>query len=294
VIYEVEIRNNNYSISIKMPINHISIANVLMNILRILIGGVVLLLTVHAHATGLELRLDQVRKDIGSNAVKIKVMEPHMKCGEVNCTVTYVGIPLVKLMQYYFPGTWEGFNGFIHFYASDGYLASVNANKARKQDAYLTFERADGKPFIIDNERQNERDLPLGPFYLVWDNLRNEDLQKQGAYGWPYKVVSIELLPASAYDKLLSADATPAARAGFDDWKTYCMNCHRIDGVGGMKNPVNLRQLVNGKSRDELRAWINSPGSIRPGTTMPPLNVHLGKQERSQVIERIIDYLESL
>jgi mono/diheme cytochrome c family protein len=277
-----------------MPVNHNSIANVLMNILRILLGGLVLLLTVHAHATGLELRLDQVRKDIGSKAVKIKVMEPHMKCGEVNCTVTYVGIPLVKLMQYYFPGTWEGFNGFIHFYASDGYLASVNANKARKQDAYLTFERADGKPFIIDNETQNEKGLPLGPFYLVWDNLRNKDLQKLGAYGWPYQVVRIELLPASAYDKLLPADTTTAARAGFEDWKTYCMDCHQIDGVGGMKYPVDLRQLVKGKTRDELRAWISTPSSLRPGTTMPPLNVYLGDQERSQVIERIIDYLETL
>jgi cytochrome c2 len=119
-------------------------------------------------------------------------------------------------------------------------------------------------------------------------------LRKQGAYGWPYQVVSIELLPASAYDKLLPADATPAARAGFEDWKTYCMNCHRIDDVGGMKYPVDMRQLVNGKSRDELRAWINSPASLRPGTSMPPLNVYLDKQERSLVIERIVDYLESL
>jgi len=217
-----------------------------------------------------------------------------MKCAAADCTVTYVGIPLVKLLRYYFADAWEGFNGFIHFYASDGYLASVNASKARRQDAYLAFERADGKPFMIDNERQNEKDLSLGPFYLVWDNPHNEDLQKQGAYGWPYQVVSIALLPASAYDTLLPADATPAVRAGFEDWKTYCMNCHRIDGVGGMKYPVDLRQLVKRKSRDELRAWINSPGSLRPGTSMPPLNVYLGKREREQVIERIIDYLETL
>jgi len=72
------------------------------------------------------------------------------------------------------------------------------------------------------------------------------------------------------------------------------MGCHQIDGVGGRKNPIDLRELVKGKSRDELHAWISSPGSLRPGTTMPPLNVHLDKQERIQVIERIIDYLDTL
>lgn len=265
-----------------------------MNTLRRLLGGMILMLTVLAHAAGLDLQLDQVKKDLGPEAVEITVMEPHMKCGDVDCTITYVGIPLGRLMQYYFPDVWDGFTGFIHFSASDGYLASVNADKARKHDAFLVFERADGRPFVIDNERQNEKNLPLGPFYLVWDNLRNPELQKQGAYGWPYQVVRIELLPTSAYDKLLSVTASPAVREGFEDWKSYCMSCHHIDGVGGMKCPADLRQLVHGKSREDLRAWISAPASVRAGTNMPPLNVNLDRQERSQVIERIIDYLETL
>ncbi len=265
-----------------------------MNTLRAHFAGLILLLTVHAQAAGLELRLDQVKKDLGTEAVEITVLEPHMKCGEADCTVTYVGIPLGKVMQFYFPDTWDGFSGVIQFYASDGYLASVNAGKAHKQAAFLTYKRADGKPFIIDNERQNEKDLPLGPFYLVWDNLGDPDLRKQGAYGWPYQVVRIELLPASVYDRLLPEDASPAAREGFEDWKTYCMGCHQIDGVGGRKNPADLRELLKGKSREELRAWISCPGSLRPKTTMPPLNVNLDKQERDLVIERIMDYLDTL
>jgi mono/diheme cytochrome c family protein len=265
-----------------------------MNYIRALTIGLLLLLSVSANAATLDMSLDQVKKDLGTEAVEITVMEPHMKCGTEYCTVTYVGIPLATLLQFYFPDAWEGFNGFINFYASDGYLASVKADKARKQDAWLTFKRADDKPFIIDNDRQNEKNLPLGPFYLVWDNLRNEELQKEGAYGWPYQVVRIELLPATVYDKLLPADAPPAVQEGFEDWKKYCMSCHRVDGVGGMKCPVDLRQLVKGKPRDELHAWISCPSSRRPDTSMPPLNTHLDKQERDQVIERIIDYLETL
>jgi len=265
-----------------------------MTILRTLSGGLFLLLSVHANAAELELRPEQVRKDLGNEAVPITVMEPHMKCGKVDCVITYVGIPLGKLMQYYFPDTWDGFTGFIHFYASDGYMASVDTNDARNQAACLTFKRADDKPFIIDNEGQNEKDVPLGPFYLVWDNLRNTALQKDGAYGWPYQVVQIELVPASFYDRLLPADASAAARTGFKDWKKYCMGCHRIEGVGGKKCPDDMRQLVEGKSRDELRAWISCPVSRNSDTTMPPLNVKLDKQERDQVIEQVIDYLEAL
>jgi mono/diheme cytochrome c family protein len=265
-----------------------------LNRLPAITVGLLLLLSITANAAVLDMDPDQVRKDLGHEAVEITVIEPHMMCGGAACEVAYIGIPLEKLMQYYFPGTWEGFNGVIHFYASDGYLAAIDTNKARSQDAWLTFARADGKPFRVDNEQQNERNLPLGPFYLVWDNLRNKALQQQGGYGWPYQVVRIELLPASVYDRLLPADAPPAIREGFGDWRQYCMGCHRIDGVGGTKNPTDMRALVKGKSGEELRAWISCPDSLRPGTTMPPLNVHLDRQERNQVIERISGYLETL
>jgi mono/diheme cytochrome c family protein len=265
-----------------------------MTFLRSRYVGLVWLVAIQVQAAELGLNLDQINRDLGSGIVEITVLEPHMKCGKADCLVTYVGVPLGKLMQFYFPDTWSDFNGFIHFFTSDGYLSSVGAEKVRKQDAYLTFARADGKSFRIDNNQQNEKDLPLGPFYLVWDNLRDRELQKRGSYGWPYQVERIALLPGSVYDSLLPGNASPAAREGFAAWKTYCMGCHQIDGIGGMKYPVNLRELVKGKSRDELRAWISCPGSVRPETNMPPLNTRLGKQERSQVIERIIDYLETL
>jgi len=260
---------------------------------RTLSGGLLMLLVACTRASALELHPDQVKKDLVGEVVEITVMEPHMKCCEANCTVTYVGIPLGKLLQYYFPDTWEGFNGIIDFIAQDGYLAAMDASKVREQHGYLTFARADDKPFLIDNEQQNEKDLPLGPFYLVWDNLGNEALQKEGAYGWPYQVVRIELSPASVYDRLLPAGAPPAVREGFEAWKTYCLGCHRIDGVGGTKYAEDLRQRVRGMSRDELRTWISCPRSMRGGTTMPPLNTRLGRKEREQLVERIIDYLET-
>ena len=259
-----------------------------------LTGGLLMMLAAIVHATALELRPDQVKQDLGHEAVEITVLEPHAKCGEVDCTVTYVGIPLGKLLQHYFPGTWEGFSGKIGFFARDGYFATIDADRVRKQDGYLTFARADGKPFVLDNGQQGEPGRPLGPFYLVWDNLQNEVLQQQGGYSWPYQVVRIALLPASLFDKLLPAGASPAVREGFRACITYCLTCHQIDAIGGTKVTTDLRQLVSGKSRDVLRTWISDPGKLRSGTGMPPLNPDLGKEEREQVIDRLLDYLESL
>jgi len=170
-----------------MPVNRLLIANILEYYLRVLTAGLLMLQAVSANAAMRELHVDQVRKDLGAEAVRISVIEPHMQCGEADCKVTYVGIPLGKVMQYYFPDTWEGFNGIIHFYASDGYLAAIDTNRVRKQDAYLTFERADGRPFVVDNQQQNEKNLPLGPFYLVWDNLGIRNYRSRVAMDGPIR-----------------------------------------------------------------------------------------------------------
>jgi len=268
--------------------------NILITCLRVLTFVLSSFLALHANAAALDLHLGEVRTALGDEAVDITVMEPHMKCGSTSCRVTYVGIPLQKLMQHYFPDEWNDFRGVILFSAIDGYLAAVDADKVRSHDACLTYGRADEAPFTVDNVQQNEQNIPLGPFYLVWDNLKDPELQRQGAYGWPYQVERIALVSSADFERLLPADASPAARKGFEDWKTYCMNCHHIDNIGGTKNPADLRDLLHGKTRDVLRAWITAPGSLRPGTPMPPLNVNLDAPERRQVTERILDYLESL
>ena len=262
--------------------------------LRVLAASMCGFLSLQANAAVLDLSLNAVRAALGDEAVEVTVLEPHMKCGSADCTIPYVGIPLQKLLQHYFPDIWGDFNGLILFSASDGYLATIKAGKVRKHDAYLTYGRADAAPFTVDNVQQNEQNIPLEPFYLVWDNLKAPELQKEGAYGWPYQVVRISLVPSTDFERLLPADASPAVQEGFEYWKTYCMNCHHIDNIGGTKNPTDLRYLLKDKNREVLRAWITCPDSLRPGTTMPPLNVDLDDRERHQVTERILDFLETL
>jgi mono/diheme cytochrome c family protein len=249
------------------------------------------LLALPLHAAPVELTPEKVRNDLGSAIGEIAVIEPNAQCGKRDCIVTYVGVPLRTLIEYYFRDAWQGFSGEIHFIAGDGYLGIVEAARAREKDAYLVFARADGAPFIVANNQQNERAVPLGPFYLVWDNLEDPDLQQMGSYGWPYQVTRIQLVSETVYSKLMSPDASPAAQAGFASFKTYCLGCHHINGVGGRKVGVDMKLLVYGKSRDALRSWISDPRKLRPASAMPPLNTQLDRHERERIIDQIVEFL---
>lgn len=249
-------------------------------------------LMIATQVVAIELFPEEVRADLGKQAVDITVIEPHARDAEAR--VTYVGIPLRTVLERYFADEWTGFQGDIHFLARDRYLAAIEAERVRSQDAYLTFARADGGPFVIDNRLQNEADVSLGPFYLVWDNIRQPVLRKDSAYGWPYQVVEIRLVPVSAYAALLPENASTDVRQGFAAYKQYCMSCHHIGGIGGRKVEADMKRLVAGKSDEVLWRWIDDPQATKPGTKMPALNVELDRDERTRVIGRIMAFLNTL
>ena len=74
-------------------------------------------------------------------------------------------------------------------------------------------------------------------------------------------------------------------------FKTYCLGCHNINGVGGRKVGADIKLLVHGKTTGELRRWISDPRSVRSGTAMPPLNENLDEKERGRVIDQIVKFL---
>jgi len=245
------------------------------------------------YAEPVSLSANQIRKDLAAEVIDIRVIELHEATREKSATVTYAGIPLESLLQYLYPGEWQEFDGEIYFYALDGYLSIVDALKAREGKAYMTFARADGQPFTLDNVNQQEHDVPLKPFYLVWDNLNDPQLQKSTSYAWPYQVYRMELVSDAMLLKLLPANASPAVEAGFEAYKNNCLSCHNIKGFGGRKFGMDLRETIKGRSRKELQDWIDNPAAINKFTAMPPLDPGLKGEDRERIINRIIEFLQA-
>ena len=245
-------------------------------------------------AEPLSLSVTEISKDLAAETVDIKVIELHESDEEKSNTVTYTGIPLNVLLQYLYPKQWKTFEGEIYLYALDGYLSIVDAEKARQGAAYMTFARTDGQPFMINNRNQQERDVPLAPFYLVWDNLENPELLASNAYAWPYQVFSIELVSDAMLQSLLPEGASASVEAGFDGYKNNCLSCHKIDGFGGNKFGMDIRQSIKGRSREELYEWIDTPSAVNKFTAMPPLDPGVTGESRERVINRIIDYLQAI
>ena len=245
------------------------------------------------YAEPLSLSVTEISRDLAAEAVDIKVIELHESDAEITNTVTYTGIPLVTLLQYLYPKAWKDFDDEIYFYALDGYLSIVDAQKAREGEAYMVFARADGQPFTVDVKSQQQTDVPLAPFYLVWDNLKDSDLLQSNSYAWPYQVFRMELVSDARLQSLLPADATLAVKAGFEAYNDNCLSCHNINGFGGRKFGMDMRQSIKGRSRSELYDWIDNPEGINKFTAMPPLDPGLKGEGRTRVINQIIDYLQA-
>jgi hypothetical protein len=56
--------------------------------------------------------------------------------------------------------------------------------------------------------------VPLGPFYLIWENIDDQQMRAEGDYAWPYQLAGVDLIRVS--DPLSEARAARelvAARA---------------------------------------------------------------------------------
>ena len=191
-------------------------------------------------------------------------------------TIEYVGFRAVDVLRSLFGKDWQRQGETVEFRALDGYVSRIAVSRFIEEKAFLVFARKDGKPFTVDNIAQNQEDVPLGPYYLVWDNVSSPALLKEGAGKWPYQVKEVKLVTLS--DRaLLPKGLEPRFRGGARLAKTHCLSCHKINGFGGEKFEGNLARIAKEMSRPEFIRWVLNPSSIRDGTTMPPLSDRLGR-----------------
>ena len=130
--------------------------------------------------------------------VVVEVRHAHDGLGDRSPVLAFRGFAATDVLDALLGEAWRRDAAGLEFIAADGYRSLVPVAHFARYRAWLVHARADGGPFVIDNRFQDRRGVPLGPWYLVWDNIGSPALTALGDHYWPYQVVEVRLVPAGA------------------------------------------------------------------------------------------------
>lgn len=170
---------------------------------------------------------------------------------------------------------------YVEFVCQDGYISRIPSDKFLHYQAYLVMAKQDGSAFKVDVHAQQQQDIALGPYYLVWDNLRSKPLQQLGSYHWPYQVTAIHIKPYQG--------AIAQAKLAND----YCLTCHQLNGDGGRVLPINLAQIGQRYSQQQFIQLVLNPAASKPNSNMPALNPQLSQAQRQRIAEQLYQFFNS-
>ena len=230
---------------------------------------------------------------LGQAPVTIRVVEPHLSARGRTTLVDYRGWPAAQVLDHWLGPDWRKAGQELEFRALDGYVSRIPVEQFARYRAYLVFERVGHPSFSVDNELQNEKNTPLGPYYLVWDNVQEPALIAQGGSWWPYQIDTIRV-SESRLAALLPGDMAAAWADAATLAQTFCLNCHQVNGYGGDKVPLNLAAQVRALDEASFRRWVLAPQEIKPGTTMPALPEGLAPEVREGIAQRLFGYFRAL
>lgn len=211
----------------------------------------------------------------------LEVLEPHSEQ-----KVTYQVLDFFSLLTKIYGKKWQSAYE-LAFICADGYIAHVPMKQILRYQPVLAYGRKGG-PFQVNNLKQHEKNVDLGPLYLIWNNLKYPKLQENGAKNWPYQVVGINLEAKNPLLSLLPKSAEH--KKGYDLFMKNCVQCHSIGGVGGAKGP-ELTVLVKEQSEKEIKDFILNPRQKNAGSTMPAM--FEGKKDAALKINQLYHYLKS-
>lgn len=223
----------------------------------------------------------------------VQVVEPHLTTRERQTRVDYRGWPAERVLDAVLGREWRTAGLEVEFRARDGYVSRIPAERFTQYRAYLVFERIGQPAFTIDNPAQNQQNVPLGPYYLVWDNIQAPELVAEGGTYWPYQVTQIQV-SAARLEALLPRPLAERYASVAAEAQKYCLSCHQINGFGGEKWPGNLAQQAKSLQDNDLLRWMLEPSRVKPGTTMPPLPEGLPPAERDALARRLLEYLKAV
>ena len=207
---------------------------------------------------------EQLRSAMGE-PIAITVFEPNLSQGEELIAVEYVAYPATEVFTLLLGEGWRSWAAAVELKALDGYISRIDSSRFDSYPAYLAFARADGGDFSVDVPSQNQTDVPLGPYYLVWNNRLHPELLIEGGRYWPYQVSQIESFFGFG-DILTPATLDPEFLEGARLAQSNCLTCHQIRGVGAEMYPIDMTLVVRAFEPDRFSRWLLEPSAEKPGT----------------------------
>jgi cytochrome c2 len=224
-------------------------------------------------------------------AQTVRVFEPYEQR-----EVAFVALRFDRVLDAVYGASWRKEDELV-FTCRDGYQPTAPVARVVEHEAWLAFEREGAPQFSIQKfESGRNRDISLGPFYLIWDNVHDAQVKSEGDYAWPYQLVGVELIRSRDRFPHMAppADAPEPVQKGFAAFRIHCSRCHPVNGDGGTVGPElnDARSPAGRRDAVWLRDWIDDPDRIAPGTRMERLNPAL--PDRNAVIASIIAYLQAI
>ena len=237
--------------------------------------------------------VDDLQAQMGAPPETVTVYELHQSVGDEHVAVDYMGYPAVDVLARLFGANWASQAETVELRALDGYVLRVAADRFLTVDAFFVFALADGSPFTVDNLLQNQTDVPLGPYYLVWDNIGNPALIEEGPGTWIYQIAEVNLVTLS--DAALLPEGLDARfHEGAALAKEHCLRCHMVNGYGGEKHEGNLAEITKDYEQAVFVSVVLAPLSVFEETTMPSLSERLAEDERERIAKALFDYLRAI
>ena len=100
----------------------------------------------------------------------LEVWEPHE-----NKLARYTGISTNELLTQVYGEDWKK-SELLLFVCADGYKAPIPTSFFESELSLLAYKKV-GAPFTVNNLAQNQKNIKLGPYYLVWNNKNNAQIK---------------------------------------------------------------------------------------------------------------------
>jgi cytochrome c2 len=170
-------------------------------------------------------------------------------------------------------------NAIVIFECIDGYKPVMDWSKIfSKTKGYIVFKDLDP---TINGNWADSINKKFSPYYLVWDNVKEDD----NSFMWPYGLIGLRLTYNDIAFKAIYPIHDASLIKGFNLYRNNCLKCHSINKTGGTMGPeFNIpRNITEYWEEKDIVAFAKNPKDYRYNSQMPPIR-NINNSDYKQII----------